>query len=117
MKHLSFVCAFLLLVTCMLTAQTNPVPFVNQPLVPETVPPGSSGFTLTVNGSGFAPTAVVKWNNTVRATAVLSPTQLQASIRAADVATARTAMVTVVNLDSHNETSNVAYFTVRHGSW
>ena len=113
MKHPSFVCAFLLLVTCMLPAQTNPVPFINQPLVPETVPPGSGGFTLTVHGANFAPTATVKWNGLVRQTVVVSDTLLQATIKASDVATARTASVTVVNVDAHNETSNVAYLTVR----
>lgn len=113
MKHLSFACAFLVLVTCMLPAQTNPVPFINQPLVPETVSPGSGGFTLTVHGAGFAPTAVLKWNGSVRPTSVLSATQLQATIGASDVHIAVTARVTVANLDAHNETSNVAYFTVR----
>jgi hypothetical protein len=34
-------------------AQTNPVPLVNLPLVPDAVAPGSPGFTLTVNGTGF----------------------------------------------------------------
>ncbi len=31
-----------------LLGQSNPVPFVNQPLVPTTVVPGSAAFTLTV---------------------------------------------------------------------
>lgn len=31
----------------------NPVPLVNQPLVPDTKVPGGAGFTLTVNGSNF----------------------------------------------------------------
>ena len=31
----------------------NPVPFVNQPLVPSAVAPGGPDFTLTVNGPGF----------------------------------------------------------------
>jgi len=97
----------------MLRAQTNPVPFINQPLVPETVPPGSGGFTLTVHGANFAPTATVKWNALVRQTVVVSDTLLQATIKASDVASARTASVTVVNVDARNETSNVAYLTVR----
>src|SRR5205814_1234210 len=33
--------------------QSNPVPFVNQPLVPSAVAPGGPDFTLTVNGTGF----------------------------------------------------------------
>ena len=35
----------------------NPVPFINQPLVPDAIAPGVPGvtFTLTVNGTGFVP--------------------------------------------------------------
>jgi hypothetical protein len=79
MKHLGSACAFLLFVTCLLAAQTNPVPFINQPLVPETVAPGSGGFTLTVHGANFAPTARVKWNGALRPTTVLSNVLLQAT--------------------------------------
>ena len=32
-----------------LAQSTNPIPFINDPLVPTTVAPGGSGFTLTVN--------------------------------------------------------------------
>jgi hypothetical protein len=113
MKHLALACAFLVLVSCMLPAQMNPVPFINQPLMPETVAPGSGGFTLTVHGAGFAPTAVVKWNGSSRQTAVLSASLLQATIPASDVAKTASVSVTVVNVDSHDETSNVAYFMVR----
>ena len=55
-----------IVLSAMALAQSNPVPFINQPLVPETVPPGSGGFTLTVHGAGFAPTAIVKWNGSAR---------------------------------------------------
>jgi len=41
--------------------QSSPVPFVNQPVVPMTVVPGSPGFTLTVNGTGFVSGSVVSW--------------------------------------------------------
>jgi hypothetical protein len=114
MKHLSFACAFLMLVSCVLPAQTNPVPFINQPLVPETAVPDSGGFTLTVHGAGFAPTAVLKWNGSARATVVVSASLLQATIPASDVANSASVTVTVVNMDTHNETSNVAYFMVRN---
>ena len=42
-------------VTGMIAAQgaANPVPLINQPLVPDAVAPGSAGFTLTLNGTGF----------------------------------------------------------------
>jgi hypothetical protein len=40
-------------------AQSNPVPFVDQPLVPMSAAPGGSGFPLTVNGAGFVSSSVV----------------------------------------------------------
>src|SRR5579862_5739195 len=113
MKQLTRVCACLLWISCGLAAQSNPVPFINQPLVPASAAPGSGAFTLTVNGSGFSPSAVVSWNESFRPTTVLSKTRLQAQITASDIANPGTARVRVVNLDSHNETSDVAYFPTR----
>jgi hypothetical protein len=78
-----------------LLGQSNPVPFVNQPLVPTTVVPGSAAFTLTVNGTGFVSGSVVNWNGSPRATTFASSSQLTASIPAADVALAGTATITV----------------------
>ena len=37
----------------------NPVPLISQPLVPEAAAPGGTGFTLTVNGTGFVSGSVV----------------------------------------------------------
>ena len=113
MKNLGFAFAFLILAVSALSAQTSPVPYISQPLAPETVVPGSGGFTLTVHGAGFAPTAVVLWNGSPRQTTVLSSSRLQATIKASDVAKTSSNRVTVVNLDSHNETSDVTYFMVR----
>jgi hypothetical protein len=78
-----------------LLGQSNPVPFVNQPLVPTTVVPGSPAFPLTVNGTGFVSGSVVNWNGNPRATTFVTSSQLTASIAAADVASAGTATVTV----------------------
>ena len=41
----------------------NPVPLVNQPLVPDATTPGGGAFTLTVNGTGFVSGAVVYLKN------------------------------------------------------
>ena len=46
----------------------NPVPFLNQPLVPDTASPGGSGFALTVNGTGFLSTSTVNFNGAALAT-------------------------------------------------
>ena len=43
-------------------AQSNPVALINLPLVPAGATPGGAGFTLRVNGTGFASGAVVNWN-------------------------------------------------------
>ena len=46
----------------------NPVPLIDQPLVPAAAAPGGMGFTLTVNGTGFVPDSVVHWNGAARST-------------------------------------------------
>jgi hypothetical protein len=93
------------------TAQ-NPVPLINQPLVPDAAMPGGAGFTLTVNGTSFVSTSVVKWNGSTRTTTFVSQSRLKATILASDVATASTASVTVVNPSPGGGTSNVVFFQV-----
>jgi hypothetical protein len=90
----------------------NPVPLINQPLVPEAIAPGSAGFTLTVNGTGFASGAVVNWNGSGRTTTIVSVSRLTASILPSDIANAGTASVTVVNPSPGGGTSNVVFFEV-----
>src|SRR5947208_252357 len=90
----------------------NPVPLVNQPLVPAAAAPGGPGFTLTVNGTGFVSGSVVNWNANPRPTTFISGSQLTASIAAADIATAGTASVTVVNPTPGGGASNVALFQI-----
>jgi FG-GAP-like repeat len=94
-------------------AQSNPVPLLNQPLVPGSAAPGSGKFTLTINGTGFVSGAVVNWNGVAHLTEVVSNSQVQATINAADVGKAKTASVTVVNPTPGGGTSNVVYFSVR----
>jgi hypothetical protein len=112
MKPLCFLPSLILLVGAAL-AQTNPVPLVNQPLIPMTVKPGSNQFTLTMNGSGFASTAVVMWNGSTRITSFISSRKLRAQISAADVATPGTASVSVMNPAPGGGTSNVVFFPVQ----
>jgi hypothetical protein len=71
---------------------------------------------LTVNGSGFASGAVVNWNGSSRITFVNSSHQVQADIKASDVAKASTASVTVVNPGPGGGTSNVLYLPIRKPS-
>lgn len=111
MRSVCFACVFTILTSTIALAGSHAVPLLNQPLVPASVKPGHKGFTLTVNGTGFASTAVLNWNGSPRATSVLSSSSLQATISAADVAKAGTASVTVVNPGSAR--SNVIYFPIR----
>jgi hypothetical protein len=113
MRSLRFACLFAIFISVVALAQNNPVPLINQPLVPDSVKPGSGGFTLTVNGTGFASDAVVNWNGSPRATEIISSSQLKATIEAADVAKVGTASVTVVNPTPRGGSSNVIYFPVR----
>jgi len=108
-RHLVLATAILGSALC---AQTNPVPLVDNPLSPSSAAPGSPGFTLTVNGTGFRANSVVKWNGNGRATAFVSQSQLTATILASDVAAAGTAAIKVVNPAPGGGTSNVAFFQV-----
>jgi len=105
------ICAAFLL--CAGTAiAANPVPFVNQPLVPDATAPGGSGFTLTVNGTGFVPSSVVLWNGGPRATQFVSQGRLTVTIPATDIAKAGTASVTVVSPGPGGGASGPTFFPV-----
>jgi hypothetical protein len=97
----------------LLEAQSvNPVPFVNQPLVPSSVTPGSPELALTVNGTGFISTSVVNWNGTPLATAFVNAHQLVADVPSSAVASASTSSVTVFTPGPGGGTSNAVLFTV-----
>jgi hypothetical protein len=64
-------------------------------LAPASATAGAGGLTLTVNGTGFLSDTVVRWGGEVRPTTVISPTQLQATIGAADLAAGNTVAVSV----------------------
>jgi hypothetical protein len=95
-----------------LSAQSTPVPLIDQPLVPTSVAPGGPAFTLTLNGGGFVTSSVVHWNGEPRVTHFVSKTKLTATILASDIAKAGTASVTVVNPESANPTSNMAFLSI-----
>jgi hypothetical protein len=72
---------------------------------------GDSGFTLTVNGSGFDGGSVVRWNGADRPTTLLCPTRLSATIPTSDLSTAGTATVTVFNpAPSGGSSSGLIFF-------
>lgn len=73
---------------------------------------GANGLTLTLTGSNFVPTSIVRWNSADRNTTFISSDQLDASITPADLATATVASVTVFNGAPGGGISNSAAFTV-----
>lgn len=89
----------------------NPVPVITT-ISPATRVHGTTGFTLTVTGNKFVPGSKVRWNGVVKSTVYVSPTQLQATIPAADIATAGSRAVTVINAAPGGGVSNSKPFTV-----
>ena len=94
----------------------SPVPFINQPLVPDVATPGGSDFTLTLDGTGFVPNSVVNWalgtSTTTLSTTFVSDRQLTAAVPASLIATAGTASITATNSSPGGGTSNVILFAV-----
>ncbi len=82
-------------------------------LSPNAATAGGAAFTLTVNGTGFVTGAAVDWNGTALSNPqYLNATQLTAQVPANLIATAGTAMVTVVE---NGATSNSSTFTIAAG--
>jgi len=79
-------------------------------LAPGSINAGSSGFTLTANGTGFSALgSTLRWNGAPQATTFVSSTQVTASIPASFLTSAGYNGVTVVNAFG---TSNVVVFAV-----
>ncbi len=89
----------------------NPVPAITS-LNPAAATAGDPAFALTVNGTGFVSNSTVRWNGSARTTTYVSATRLTAAVSAADIATAGTASVTVVNPAPGGGTSAASTFTV-----
>ena len=75
----------------------NPVPFLNHPLVPTAVAPGSAELTLKVSGTGFVSGSTIDFNHAPIAKTFMDSEHLIALVPAEEVATAGTTAVTVVN--------------------
>ncbi len=90
----------------------NPAPIIGQPLIPSSVAPGSSAFTLKVFGTGFTTSSIVRFSGNALSTTFASARQLQATVPATLVAQAGTASVTVVTPAPGGGISNVAFFPI-----
>ena len=89
----------------------NPPPVLTG-IAPASANEGSGSFTLTVQGSDFVDTSIVRWNDQDRATTFVSANELAAAITAADVATAGTATVTIASPAPGGGVSGPAVFTI-----
>ena len=93
-------------------APGNPIPFLNQPLLPDAISPGSPSFTMSVSGTSFVSGATVDFNGTPLTTTFVDGGHLSAVVPATNVANAQTASITVVNPTPGGGSSNVAYFPI-----
>jgi len=91
----------------------NPLPTLSS-INPTSRSAGSGAFTLTVNGADFNSSSVVRFNGSNRTTTFVSSSQLSAQITAADIATAGTHPITVLNPTPGGGTSNSVDFTVNN---
>src|SRR5947199_173036 len=91
---------------------TSPPPPTLHSRSPASIVAGAAGFGLTVNGSNFVSTSVVRWNGSNRATTFVSSTQLLSTILASDAALAGMAQVNVVNPAPGGGTSNTLPLTI-----
>jgi len=112
MKLVRFVFVATVLSSILTLAQSNPVPFLTQPVVPGSTTPGGASFTLSVNGAGFVSASVVNWNGTALTTTFVSSAQLTAAVLAGNIAAAGTATITVSNPTPGGGVSNPEPFQI-----
>ena len=98
--------------TSLVFTVSNPVPTITS-IDPVSVTAGAPGLTLTVNGTNFLPSSVVRWNNTADlVTTYASPTRLAAAIPAAAIASAKDNDVSVFSPGGAGVTSANVTFVV-----
>jgi hypothetical protein len=92
----------------------NPAPTITS-LAPTGATAGGAAFTLTVNGTGFVSSSVVKFNGNAKTTTFVSSSKLTAAILASDIATPGNANVTVTSPTPGGGTANFT-FTIANAS-
>jgi hypothetical protein len=85
-------------------------------ITPNNTAVGSSGVTLTVNGSGFSTLSVVRWEGADRPTTFVSSTSLTSVIATSDFAAFGTIPVSVFSPGPGGGFSNSAGFVVYRGT-
>jgi IPT/TIG domain len=94
-----------------ITNGNAPNPTVSS-LKPNSAAAGSAETQVLVKGSGFVANSTVLWNSTPIATAYISGSALMALVPAADLGTAGTADVSVMNPPPGGGTSGMSTFTI-----
>jgi hypothetical protein len=90
---------------------TNPAPVISS-TSPTLVAPGGAAFDLTVDGTGFVSTSVVRWGGSNRTTTFVNSTRLTAAIPASDIVNQSVVQISVVNVAPGGGTSNAVDFFV-----
>jgi trimeric autotransporter adhesin len=93
-----------------ITVTPNPQPILTS-LSPGGTAFGGAAFTLAVQGSGFVPTSIVRWNGSDRPTTFVNSSQLNADIGATDVLSLGNSEVTVFSPTPGGGTSAGTTFT------
>ena len=96
------------------TIQSAPLSLTS--ISPSKVTVGGSGFMLTVLGTGFTSTSIVKWNGAARPTTFVAGNELVAQIGAADIAVIGTASVAVNDPSSSVGTTSPQSLTISAAS-
>ena len=95
---------------CGYSAPKIPTPAISQ-LTPSSMTAGSGQFQLEVDGSNFAPGAVINFNGVAESTTVMNSQTLETMIPASAVATSGTVPVTVTNPGSSGTYSGMGSVT------
>jgi photosystem II stability/assembly factor-like uncharacterized protein len=93
----------------------NTAPAVSA-ISPTSVVINHAAFTLVVTGTGFVDSSVVRWNGSDLATTFVSPTQVTASVPAANVETAGSQAISVSNPAPGGGTATGITFMVTTGN-
>ena len=89
----------------------NPVPTLIS-ILPNSATHGGATFTLAATGIGYVLGSVIEWKGAKLTTTYVSSTTLTATVPSADIKTAGTASVTVVNAAPGGGTSAAQTFTI-----
>jgi hypothetical protein len=89
----------------------DPVPTLIS-ISPSSATHGGAAFTLTATGTNYVSNSVIEWNGVKLITKYVGSTTLTATVPAADIKTAGTASVTVVNPAPGGGTSAAKTFTI-----